>query len=59
MCQGVVEIGCLGLIGHMHMHTHIKTCMHAQFYYEGLAHVMMETKEFHSLQLMTQEMGQL
>lgn len=54
-----MEIGCLGLIGHMHMHTHIKTCMHAQFYYEGLAHVMMETKEFHSLQLMTQEMGQL
>lgn len=30
--------------------THTETCMHAQFYYEGLVHLMMETKEFHSLQ---------
>lgn len=54
MSQGVLEIGCLGLIGHAHVHTHAHShrepCMHAQFYYEGLAHVMMETKEFHSLQ---------
>lgn len=56
MSQGVLEIGCLGLIENMHVHmhacvhTHTKTCMHTQFYYEGLAHVMMETKEFHSLQ---------